>query len=173
MTAGGWLQIILVLALVIGAALPLGRFIADVFEGRRTILSPVLRPVERGFYRLSGVDAAVEQDWLAYTFSMIAFSGACIFMLYAVQRLQNFLPLNPQGLDAVPPALAFNTAISFITNANWQAYAGETTMSHFTQMVGLATNNFLDSTVATAMAVAFVRAFVRTARRRSAISGSI
>jgi K+-transporting ATPase ATPase A chain len=93
---------------------------------------------------------------------MIAFSGACIFMLYAVQRLQNFLPLNPQGLGPIPPDLAFNTAISFITNANWQAYAGETTMSHFTQMVGLTANNFLDSAVATAMAVAVVRAFVRS-----------
>ena len=162
MTFVGWLQIALVLALVVGSARPLGHFIADVFEGRRTILSPVLRPIERGFYRLAGVDAAVEQDWLTYTFSMIAFSGACIFMLYAVQRLQNFLPLNPQDLDAVPPALAFNTAISFITNANWQAYAGETTMSHFTQMAGLTVNNFLDSAVATAMAVAVVRAFVRS-----------
>jgi K+-transporting ATPase ATPase A chain len=162
MTISGWLQIILVLALVVGSALPLGRFIAEVFEGRRTILSPILRPVERCFYRLTGVDPTVEQDWLTYTLSMIAFSGGCFFLLYAVQRLQNFFPLNPQGLGPVPPALAFNAAISFITNANWQAYAGETTMSHFTQMVGLTTNNFLDSAVASALAIAVVRSFARS-----------
>jgi K+-transporting ATPase ATPase A chain len=162
MTISGWLQIALVLALVVGLARPLGHFIADVFEGRRTILSPVLRPVERGLYRLAGVDPTVEQDWLTYTLSMVAFAAGCVFMLYAVQRLQNFLPLNPQGLGPIPPDLAFNTAISFITNANWQAYAGETTMSNLTQMVGLTANNFLDSAVATAMAIAVVRAFTRS-----------
>ena len=103
-----------------------------------------------------------EQDWLTYTFSMIAFCAGCFFLLYAVQRLQNFFPLNPQGLGSVPPALASNTAISFITNANWQAYAGETTMSHFTQMVRLTANNFLDSAVATAVAIVVVRAFARS-----------
>jgi potassium-transporting ATPase potassium-binding subunit len=119
LTVGGWLQIILVLTLVVGVARPLGHFIAEVFEGKRTVLSPVFRPVERRFYRLAGVDPTVEQDWLTYTLSMLAFAAGCFFVLYALQRLQNLLPLNPQGFDAVPPALAFNTAISFITNANW------------------------------------------------------
>jgi K+-transporting ATPase ATPase A chain len=162
MTAGGWLQIILVLALVVGSAYPLGHFIAEVFEGRRTFLSPVIRPVERGLYRLAGVDPTVEQTWVIYTLSMLAFAAGCFFVLYALQRLQNLLPLNPQGFDAVPPDLAFNVAISFITNANWQAYGGETTMSHLTQMLGLTANNFLDSAVATALAIAVVRAFARS-----------
>ena len=137
MTIVGWLDIALVLALVVGAAYPLGSFIADLFEGRRTFLSPVLGPVERGLYRLAGVDPAMEQGWIAYTLCMLGFAGGCFVLLYALMRLQNLLPLNPRGFDAVPPDLAFNTAVSFITNANWQAYGGETTMSHLTQMLGL------------------------------------
>ncbi len=149
MTIVGWLDIALVLALVVDAAYPLGSFIADLFEGRRTFLSPVLGPVERGLYRLAGVDPAMEQGWIAYTLCMLGFAGGCFALLYAVMRLQNLLPLNPRGFDAVPPGLAFNTAVSFITNANWtnanwQAYGGETTMSHLTQMLGLTPNNFLD-----------------------------
>jgi potassium-transporting ATPase potassium-binding subunit len=161
MNVSGWMQIVVVLALVVGFARPLGHLIADVFEGRRTLLSPVLGPIERSLYRLAGVEPTVEQNWLAYTLSMLGFAAGCFGLLYAVQRLQNWLPLNPQGFDAVSPALAFNTAISFITNANWQAYGGETTKSHLTQMVGLTSNNFLDSAVATALAIAVVRSFAR------------
>jgi K+-transporting ATPase ATPase A chain len=161
MTIVGWLQIALVLALVVALAYPLGSFIVELFEGRRTFLSPVLAPVERGLYRLAGVDPAIEQEWLAYTLSMLGFAGGCFVVLYAILRLQNFLPLNPQGFGAVPPDLAFNTAVSFITNANWQAYGGETTMSHLTQMLGLTANNFLDSAVATALAIAVIRGIAR------------
>ncbi len=161
MTIVGWLQIALVLALVVGLAYPLGGYIVELFEGRRTFLSPVLGPVERGIYRLAGVDPAVEQGWFVYTLCMLAFTGGCFVLLYAILRLQNVLPLNPQGFDAVPPDLAFNTAVSFITNANWQAYGGETTMSHLTQMLGLTANNFLDSAVATALAIAVIRGIAR------------
>jgi K+-transporting ATPase ATPase A chain len=162
MTFAGWIEIFLVLALALGAAWPLGAFMADVFEDRRTFLSPILGPLERGFYRLSGVDSEKEQGWLAYTVSMIVFTAGCFAALYIIQRLQGVLPINPQGRDAVPPDLAFNTAISFITNANWQAYAGETTMSHFTQMAGLTTHNFLDTAVAAALAVGLTRALARS-----------
>jgi K+-transporting ATPase ATPase A chain len=161
MTLSGWLQIALVLALVVGLAYPLGGFIAELFEGRRTFLSPVLSPVERAVYRIAGVDPAIEQEWLPYTLCMLAFAGGCFVLLYAILRLQNLLPLNPQHFDAVPPDLAFNTAVSFITNANWQAYGGETTMSHLTQMLGLTANNFLDSAVATALAIAVIRGVAR------------
>ncbi|MGA2792673.1 MAG: potassium-transporting ATPase subunit KdpA [Roseiarcus sp.] len=157
----GWLQIVLVLALVVGLAHPLGSFIVELFEGRRTFLSPVVGPVERGIYRLAGIDPAIEQEWLPYTLCMLIFVAGCFVLLYALLRLQNLLPLNPQGFDAVPPDLAFNTAISFITNANWQAYGGETTMSHLTQMLGLTANNFLDSAVATALVIAVIRGIAR------------
>jgi K+-transporting ATPase ATPase A chain len=161
MTFAGWIEISLVLALVLGAAWPLGASMADVFEGRRSVLSPMVGPLERSFYRLSGVDPQKEQNWLDYTISMIVFTAGCFMALYITQRLQGVLPFNPQGRDAVPPDLAFNTAISFITNANWQAYAGETTMSHFTQMAGLTTHNFLDTAVAMALAVGLTRALAR------------
>jgi potassium-transporting ATPase potassium-binding subunit len=161
MTVFGWVEIALTLALVGLFAWPLGQYMAAVYEDRKTSLTPIVRPFERGLYRLSGVDYDKEQDWLSYTLSMITFSGGCFLALYAVQRLQGVLPFNPGAREAVPPDLAFNTAISFITNANWQAYAGETTMSHFTQMVGLTANNFLDTAVAMALAVGLTRAFVR------------
>jgi K+-transporting ATPase ATPase A chain len=162
MTIVGWTPIALVLVLVVGSAIPLSLFVAQVFEGRRNFLSPVMAPLERVFYRLARVDAAVEQDWVTYTLSMLVFGAGCFFVLYALQRLQSLLPLNPNGFDAVAPDLAFNVAISFITNANWQSYSGETTMSHLTQMVGLTANNFLDSAAATAMAIAVIRAFARS-----------
>ncbi|MGA2044771.1 MAG: potassium-transporting ATPase subunit KdpA [Roseiarcus sp.] len=161
MTLAGWLPIVLTLALVLAAGHPLGRFLADLFEDRRTVLSPVLRPVERVLYRLAGVDPAVEQDWLTYALCMLAFAGGCFVLLYALLRLQDVLPLNPGHFAAVPPDLAFNTAVSFITNANWQAYGGETTMSLLTQMLGLTANNFLDSAVATALAIAVIRGMAR------------
>jgi K+-transporting ATPase ATPase A chain len=164
-TTIGWLQIALVGSLVVGLAYPLGGFLVELFAGRRTILSPVLAPVERSVYRLAGVDPAIEQGWLAYTLSMLAFCGGCFLLLYAVLRLQILLPLNPQHFDAVPPGLAFNTAVSFITNANWQAYGGETTMSQLSQMLGLTANNFLDAAVATALAIAVVRGLTRSASK--------
>jgi potassium-transporting ATPase potassium-binding subunit len=162
MTLVGWAQIALVLALVLACAVPLSKFIADVYAGERTFLSPVVEPVERGFYRLAGVDPAREQDWFTYTIAMLVFSIAGFLSLYAIQRLQNFLPLNPRGFDAVPPDLAFNTSDSFITNTNWQNYSGETTMSHLTQMLGLTVHNFVSAATGLAMAFALVRGFARS-----------
>jgi K+-transporting ATPase ATPase A chain len=161
MTFTGWLQIGLTLALVALTARPLGLYMARVFDGERTFLSPALRPVERGFYALAGVEPEREQSWLAYTLAMLAFSAAGFASLYAILRLQAYLPLNPQGFDGVPPDLAFNTAISFLTNTNWQAYGGETTMSHFSQMAGLAVHNFLSAATGIALALAVTRAFAR------------
>jgi potassium-transporting ATPase potassium-binding subunit len=162
MTLVGWAQIALVLAVVLGCAVPLSKFIADVYAGERTFLSPVIGPVERGFYRLAGVDPAREQDWFTYTIAMLVFSIAGFLSLYAIQRLQNFLPLNPRGFDAVAPDLAFNTSDSFITNTNWQNYAGETTMSHLSQMLGLTVHNFVSAATGLAMAFALVRGFARS-----------
>ena len=162
MTVVGWSQIAIVLALVLATAVPLSVLIADVYAGKDNFLSPVLRPVERGFYRLAGVDPTREQSWLIYAIAMIAFSIAGFVSLYAIQRFQNVLPLNPQGFDAVPYDLSFNTSISFITNTNWQNYGGETTMSHLTQMIGLTTHNFLSAATGLAMAFAMVRAFARS-----------
>jgi potassium-transporting ATPase potassium-binding subunit len=162
MTLVGWAQIALVLALVVACAIPLSKFIADVYAGERTFLSPVIGPVERGFYRLAGVDPAREQDWFTYTIAMLVFSVAGFLVLYGVQRLQGLLPLNPRGFDAVAPDLAFNTSISFITNTNWQNYAGETTMSHLTQMLGLTVHNFVSAATGLAMAFALVRGFARS-----------
>jgi potassium-transporting ATPase potassium-binding subunit len=157
----GWFEISLTLALVLAAAYPIGAFMADVFDNRKTFLTPLLGPVERAFYRLAGVDPEVEQKWVEYALSMVVFGGGCLFALYALLRVQAYLPLNPRGFPGVPPDLAFNIAISFITNANWQAYGGETTLSHLSQMAGLTANNFLDSAAATAIAVALTRALAR------------
>jgi K+-transporting ATPase ATPase A chain len=161
MTFAGTFEIVLTLALVLIAAYPLGAFMADVFENRRTFLTPIIGPVERGLYRVAGVDHETEQQWFGYAISMVIFGGACMLGLYALLRFQAYLPLNPQGFAGVPADLAFNIAVSFVTNTNWQAYAGETTLSHFSQMVGLTTNNFLDSAAATAMAIALARALTR------------
>jgi len=162
MTLTGWLQIALILGLVALTTRPLGLYMARVFSGERTFLSPLLAPVERGFYRLAGVSPEREQSWLAYTLAMLAFSAAGFASLYAILRLQAWLPLNPQGFDGVAPDLAFNTAISFLTNTNWQAYGGETTMSHFSQMAGLAVHNFLSAATGIALALAVTRAFARS-----------
>ena len=165
MTVVGWLEIIFVLAVVLATAIPLSSYIARVLAGERTFLSPALAPVERGFYKLAGVDPAREQGWVAYTMAMLAFSVVGFVTLYAVQRLQNFLPLNPQGFDPVAPDLAFNTSVSFITNTNWQNYGGETTMSHLVQMLGLTVHNFVSAATGLAMAWALVRAFARSETR--------
>ena len=158
----GLLEITFTLALVIAAARPLGAYMADVFQNRRTFLTPILGPIERAVYWAAGVKAKDEQEWDDYAISMVLFGGACMLGLYAILRLQAWLPLNPQGFPGVPPDLAFNIAVSFVTNANWQAYGGETTLSHLSQMVGLTTNNFLDSAAAIAIAVALIRALTRS-----------
>ena len=161
MTFSGSFEIIFTLALTIAAAYPIGAYMADVFDNRRTFLTPIVGPIERALYRLAGVEPDVEMKWHEYAIAMVLFGGVCMLGLYALLRLQGVLPLNPQGFPGVPPDLAFNIAISFITNANWQAYGGETTLSHLSQMVGLTANNFLDSAAAIAIAVALVRALSR------------
>lgn len=162
MTIIGWLQISLLFLAVLVIVKPLGLYMAKVFSGDRTFLSPLFTPVERGLYLLAGVSPKKEQNWLGYTLSMLAFSIAGFVVLYAILRLQAFLPLNPQGFANVPSDLAFNTAVSFVTNTNWQNYAGETTMSHFSQMAGLTVQNFLSAAVGMAMAIALTRAFARS-----------
>jgi K+-transporting ATPase ATPase A chain len=161
MTSIGLAQIAIVLLAVVVAAIPLGGYIARVLAGERTLLSPALSPIERAFYKLSGVDPAREQSWLAYTMAMLAFSVIGFLSLYALQRLQTYLPLNPQGFGGVPADLAFNTSLSFITNTNWQNYSGESTMSHLTQMFGLTVHNFVSAATGLAMAFALVRGFSR------------
>ncbi len=161
MSVTGVLQIAITLLLVFAAAVPLGGYILRVMEGERVALSRVAAPVERLFYRLSGVEPAREQSWFVYTMSMLAFSLVGFLSLYALQRLQNVLPLNPRGFDAAAADLAFNTSLSFITNTNWQNYSGETTMSHLTQMLGLTVHNFLSAATGLAMAFALTRGFAR------------
>ncbi|MCK0209922.1 potassium-transporting ATPase subunit KdpA [Starkeya koreensis] len=162
MTVLGWLQIAIILALVLAAAVPLGGYMARVYAGERTVLSAVLAPVERGLYRLAGVDPAREQGALAYTLGMLAFNLAGVVLLYALLRLQGLLPFNPLGFGALSPDLAFNTAVSFVSNTNWQSYGGETTMSLFSQMAGLTVQNFLSAATGLALAVALTRAFARS-----------
>ena len=161
MTWQGWLQIGLVLALVAVAIKPLGLYMARTFAGERTFLSPVLGPVERGFYRLAGLDPKGEQGWLGYAIGVLMFSFFGVLLLYAILRLQGSLPLNPQGFAGLAPDLAFNTAVSFVTNTNWQSYGGETTMSHLSQMLGLTVQNFVSAATGIAIAVAVSRAFAR------------
>ena len=162
MTILGWLQISLLFIAVLLVIKPLGLYMAHVFKGEWTWLTPVLAPVERGLYAVAGVDIKKEQSWLGYTLSMLAFSIASFAALYGILRLQAFLPFNPQGFGNVEPGLAFNTAVSFVTNTNWQNYAGEATMSNFSQMAGLTVQNFLSAAVGMALAIAFTRAFVRS-----------
>ena len=162
MTLIGWLQISL-LFLVVGLLVkPLGLYMAHVFSGERTLFATLLGPLERGFYAASGVDQTSEQGWRAYALSMLAFSMAGFAALYAILRLQFFLPLNPQGFAGMAPDLAFNTAVSFVTNTNWQSYGGETTLSHFSQMAGLTVQNFVSAASGIAMALALTRAFARS-----------
>ena len=162
MTTNGWLQIAAFLALVLAATKPLGVFMARVFNREHTFLDPALRPLERFIYRVTLVDEHREMDWKEYAVSMLLFSGVSMLLLYAIQRLQGFLPFNPQKLAGVAPQhLAFNTAASFTTNTNWQAYSGEITMSYFTQMVGLACHNFVSASVGIVLAIAFIRGIAR------------
>ncbi len=161
MTANGWFQIVLFLALLLAVTKPLGVFMAKVFSRERTFLDPVMRPIERMVYRLTGVDEKHEMRWTEYAFTMLLFSGVSMLLLYLIQRVQQILPLNPRQFTAVLPALAFNTAASFTTNTNWQNYSGESTMSYFTQMAGLAYHNFASAAVGIALAIAFVRGIAR------------
>jgi K+-transporting ATPase ATPase A chain len=161
MTANGWIQIALFCLAIIICVKPLGLYMARLFEGERTFLSPVLGPVERGIYRLCGIKPNEEQHWTTYTIAMLAFSIAGFLSLYLIQRLQVLLPFNPQGMAAVTPDLSFNTSISFITNTNWQSYGGETTMSYLVQMLGLTVHNFLSAATGIALALALIRGFAR------------
>lgn len=161
MTALAFLKTAVYFLLVLAVTKPLGLYMRRVFTGERTFLDPVLGPVERLVYRLGGVDPRKEQDWKAYASSMLVFSVLGILGVYAFERLQHLRPLNPDRLPAVPPALAWNTAISFVTNTNWQAYAGEATMSHLTQMAALALQNFLSAATGIAVAVAVIRGIAR------------
>ena len=137
----------------------LAPFMTRVFSGERTFLHQLMRPVEAGFYRLSGIDEQEEQGWLAYLLAMLAVTIVSLLATYAVLRLQDHLPFNPQAFGAVAPDLAFNTAVSFTTNTNWQNYTGEQTLSYFSQMFGLVTHNFLSAATGIALAVALIRAF--------------
>ncbi len=161
MTIIGWFQIIVLLGLVTLSAWGLGNYMAAVFTGRRTFLTPVLAPIETGINLLCGIRPK-EQDWKAYTLAMLALNAVGFLTLYGLMRLQAFLPLNPQGFAAVAPDLAFNTAMSFVTNTNWQAYGGESAMSHFVQMAGFTVHNFLSAATGIALAVALTRAFSRS-----------
>jgi len=161
MTLIGWMQILLYCALVVALVKPLGGYMTRVFAGERTFLSPALRPVEILLYKVGGVDERREQHWLTYTVAMLLFNLAGFLLLYAVMRLQGVLPLNPAGQSAVAPDLAFNTAVSFATNTNWQNYGGETTMSYLTQMIGLTVQNFVSAATGIVLAVAMIRGFAR------------
>ena len=161
MTVNGWLQIAIFAALVAAVTLPLGGYMAKIFAGERTPLSPVLRPIESVFYRLSGVDPIREQNWLAYAFAVLLFNLVAFLLLYALQRLQGVLPLNPQGFAGVSPDLALNTSISFVTNTNWQNYGGESTLSYLVQMAGLTVHNFVSAANGIVVAIVLIRGFAR------------
>ena len=161
MTAMGWVQIALYCAILLAITAPLGAYMTRVFNGERTFLSFALRPLERAIYWVCGVAEDDEQHWTGYGVAMLAFSVAGFVSLYALQRLQNLLPFNPQHLAAVGEHLAFNTSISFITNTNWQSYVPETTMSYLAQMAGLTVHNFLSAATGIALAIALIRGFAR------------
>src|SRR5271166_2586634 len=161
MTFIGWFQILLYCAVVAALVLPLGSYMTRVFNGERTFLSPVLRPVEAVLYRLGGVNEKREQHWVTYTVSMLLFHVGGFVILYALMRLQALLPFNPAGQSAVAEDLSFNTAASFITNTNWQNYGGESTMSYLVQMLGLTHQNFLSAATGIVLAMALIRGFAR------------
>ncbi|WP_313529303.1 potassium-transporting ATPase subunit KdpA [Shinella sp.] len=161
MTLIGWLQILLFCGIVLALVKPLGAYMSRVFAGERTFLSPVLVPVERGLYALAGTNEREEQRWTSYAFAMLAFNLAGLLLLYGLQRFQDVLPLNPAGMAAVGPELSFNTAVSFVTNTNWQNYGGESSLSYLTQMAGLTVQNFVSAATGMAIAIALIRAFSR------------
>jgi len=161
MTFQGWALIIAFVAILLALTKPVGSFLFALYEGRRTFLHRVLAPVEAGFYRLSGIDPEAEQSWRAYALHMLLFNVALMALTYAVLRLQGVLPLNPRGFARLSPDLAFNTAVSFTTNTNWQSYVGETTMSNLSQMLGLTIHNFMSAATGIALAFALFRGFAR------------
>src|SRR6202008_491631 len=161
MTISGWIQIALFRVIVILIPCPFGSYLTRVFNGERTFLSPVLRPVERAVYWCCGVDEKEEQHWLTYAVPMLFFSVVGFLTLYALQRLQWYLPFNPQGQTGVEQSLAFNTSVSFVTNTNWQSYVPETTMGYLVQMAGLTVHNFLSAATGIALALALIRGFAR------------
>ena len=161
MTLNGWLQILFYFAVLLAVTKPLGIFMANVFERRKTFLDPVFRPVERLIYKLTGVDEEKEMRWTEYAVAMLLYSVVSMIVLYALQRLQYFLPFNPQKLAGVEASSSFNTAASFTTNTNWQGYSGEVTMSYLTQMAGLAYHNFTSAAVGMGLAIALIRGIAR------------
>ena len=165
MTLIGWIQILLYGAVVVALVKPLGGYMTRVFNGERTFLSPILRPVENGLYRMAGVDETREQHWLTYTLAVLFFHVGGFLIIYAVMRLQAVLPFNPAGQAAVAEDLSFNTAMSFVTNTNWQNYGGESTLSYLTQMVGLTHQNFLSAATGIALAIAMIRGFSRSSMK--------
>ena len=162
MSANGWLQFAIFCLILLATVRPVGIYLARVLEGERTWLDPVLRPLERLIYKLSGVKSDKEMNWREYSFAMLGFSAVSMLLTYGIERLQAYLPWNTQGLAAVGPDLAWNTAASFTTNTNWQSYVPETTMSYLTQMAGLATHNFFSAAVGIVVAVALIRGIKRT-----------
>ena len=162
MTLAGWTMIFVFIALFVALAKPMGVWLYALYAGQKMPGALVLAPVERGFYKLSGVDPAREQSWVGYAVALLAFNIAGMILLFAILKLQGGLPLNPQGFAGMESWLAFNTAVSFVTNTNWQNYGGETTLSHFSQMAGLTVQNFLSAATGIAVAFAFIRGFARS-----------
>jgi len=165
MTIVGWVQIALYCVIIAALALPLGYYMTRMLTGERTLLSPLLRPVEVAIYWIGGVEERREQHWVTYTVAMLLFNAVGFLILYALMRVQNLLPFNPADMSPVPADLAFNTAVSFTTNTNWQNYGGESTMSYLVQMLGLTHQNFLSAATGIALAVALTRGFARASMR--------
>ena len=165
MTIFDWLQIGLYLLILVLLVKPLGSYMARVYQGEHTWLTSIIRPVERFIYRMAGLRSEAEMDWKSYALSMLLFNFAGLLLLYVLQRLQPALPFNPQNLSPVRPDLAFNAAVSFATNTNWQSYSGETTMSYLTNMLGLTVQNFLSAATGMAVLVAMIRGFVKHSAR--------
>src|ERR1700757_4259738 len=161
MSANGWFQIVFFIFVILLITKPLGLFMTRVFGGEKTFLDPVLRPIEKLVYRLTGVDEKREMRWTEYALAMLLFSGVSMTLLYLIERTQKWLPFNPQKLANVAPALAFGTAASFTTNTNWQVYTPETTMSYLTQMAGLAYHNFVSAAVGIVLAIVVIRGVAR------------
>src|SRR5579885_2378809 len=169
MIGNSLLQIVVFLVLLVGLSFPLGHFMARVFQGERTWLTPIVEPIERLIFHLCTINSKHEMNWREYTLAMFCFNVVGLFFVYALQRLQAWLPLNPQNLSAPSSDLSFNTAVSFVTNTNWQSYSGETTLSYLTQMLGLTVQNFVSAASGMALLVALIRGF---ARRSAATLGN-
>ena len=161
MTARDCLQLVLFLGALFVTAKPLGKYMEKVFDGKESLLSGLFGPLERFIYRIARIDHENDQHWTTYAVHMLVFSAISLVLTYAILRLQQYLPLNPAGMGVIAPHLAYNTAMSFTTNTNWQSYGGESTMSYLSQMVGLALHNFLSAAVGISVAVALVRCIAR------------